>query len=270
MSYTGSVKLLILTVLVLLFGFSEAVLANDILQVMPTRVVIAQQRTDEITLVNRGSSEGQYRILLKNKSMTDTGSFAEFDKTAAPEWAADKFIRYSPRSVRISDGGFQKIRLMIKKPSGLAPGEYRTHMVFRSSKEQKNPILEPDQELSFSFEPIVEISIPIIVRHGKLTATVAMDNIKLEGSDIYFSIKREGTRSLYGDLKVYLVSASSDELLVGFRKGIAVYYPNEARNMRLKLDLPELKGAERFKLVFEEDPYYGGDLQATSTYKYAL
>ncbi len=269
MNYVGRFTLLILTLFFLLSGSKEA-FSKDVLQVMPTRVVIAQQRTEEITLVNRGNSEGRYRIMLKNKMMTESGSFTEFDKATVPEWAADKFIRYSPRSVRISDGGFQKIRLMIKKPSGLAPGEYRTHMVFRSSKEKKNPILLPDQELSFSFEPIVEISIPIIIRHGKLTATAVMDNIKLEGNEIYFSLKRKGTRSLYGDLNVFLATGNSEEVLVGFRKGIAVYYPNEVRNMSLKLDLPELNGTGNFKLVFAEDPYYGGDQQATSMYKYAL
>ena len=50
---------------------------------------------------------------------------------AAPgEHFADGMLSWSPRQITLQPGTAQVVRLMVRKPEGLAEGEYRSHLDF--------------------------------------------------------------------------------------------------------------------------------------------
>jgi P pilus assembly chaperone PapD len=239
----------------------------DSLQIVPTRVVLDNIRASELTLVNKGDSNGKYRIFLQNMRTNDIGKFQIAETALENEKFADSMIRYSPRQITITPNSFQKLRLMVRKPKSLEHGEYRTHMVFQTIPPTKiNDLDEEKKDLKISITPLVQISIPVIIRHGKTHATASLSNVILhDDNTLSFDLNREGNRSLYGDLQAFIKNKNGKEKQIGYVKGLAVYHPNPLRRSSISVDLPDNLNRSDYELIvrFKEDEAYGGDQSAT-------
>ncbi|MCK4868350.1 MAG: hypothetical protein KAT39_09880, partial [Alphaproteobacteria bacterium] len=86
-----------------------------------------------------------------------------------------------------------------------------------------------------------------IVRHGGLSATATLSDFSLTPAEegrsnprLSFRINRNGTRSVYGDLTAtYYPSGRNNGVVVSQIKLLAVYVPNAARAVVMRLILPE-------------------------------
>ncbi len=145
------------------------------LMVTPLRVVFDERtRTAQITLVNQGDETGDYRISFIRQKMTETGQFVAVEANEQGMYS-DLMIRYSPRQVSLPPGQSQIVRLMLRKPRDLSAGEYRSHLLFQSIPKPSKSSLEKlsgksGVGISVEIIPLVGITIPVIVRHGKLVA----------------------------------------------------------------------------------------------------
>lgn len=254
---------------VLLLLLSPLTYAVDALQILPTRIVLASDNSAELTLVNKGTEAGSYRIILRNIRTDEYGNFHHADQAEGDELFADKLIRFSPRRVTVEAGAFQKVRVMVRKPKDLKEGEYRTHLVFQALPKQDSNSLDENGDLSVSVDPIVEVSIPVIVRHGKLTTTLKVQAPSMEEGAIDFTLAREGSRSAYGDVEVFINNGSRKGERVGYVRGLSVYYPNDKRVVKVPLRLPASYDNAKGSLLirFTEDPTYGGEHTVTGTYQ---
>ncbi|MCK4304896.1 MAG: molecular chaperone, partial [Candidatus Eisenbacteria sp.] len=217
-----------------------------------------------------------YRISLVNRRMSETGEFSAVDSPAPGEQFADPMLRYSPRQVTLAPGEGQVVRIMLRKPAGLAPGEYRSHLQFNKlpgAKEQTGIDSEGspgDGEIAVTLTAMVGASIPVIVRHGKTSATVTLSNLELQqpadGQPPILSIhlQRSGNRSVYGDLAVTFTPQGGTEQVIARAGGVAVYTPNLLRRAKLALH-PEpgltLKHGT-LRVTYRERPEAGGKLLA--------
>lgn len=253
--------------------------AEALLQILPTRIILEdKKRTGSLTLVNQGDQETAYRMFFRNLRMSETGEFSVLGEhdDVSEERFADKMLRFSPRRITIPEVSKQTIRIVARKPADLEPGEYRSHLVFRRLPNQQS-ILEQEstENLSLAIQPIVEVTIPVIVRHGELNASITLSEaqiIEQEGNKyLRVTINRDGNRSLYGNLKVMAVDQSNSRKILAQAKGISVYYPNQKRIFELPLfDQAEntedatdtitslLNTAQKLEIHFQEDPNYGG------------
>lgn len=245
--------------------------------VTPKRVVLeGRRRTAEVTLVNRGTSDATYRIFFTNLRMSEDGRYEEVTEPEAGELFADGMIRYSPRQVTIPGLGSQSVRLLVRKPRDLAPGEYRSHLVFRSlPPDDVGESIEPTDlaqgEIQVRLIATYSISIPIIVRHGNLSANVGISGLEFDlagktGTEPTLSLRlnRSGDRSVYGDLAVTFEAGDGVESEVGRILGIAVFTPNESRTLRLRLSPPEgiaLRNGQ-LRVVYREREDAGGAVLA--------
>ena len=232
-------------------GFAAVqVAAAGELMVHPTRVVLeGTARTAQIDLINSGKEPMTYRISVINRRMTETGDFARAEAPAAGEQFADEMIRFSPRQVVLQPGVAQAVRVQLRKPPGIAEGEYRTHLLFQAlpridARTASEAIQEKD-ELEIRLTAIYSVSIPLIVRHGTTAASVTVGELALRATpagppELALTIGRTGTRSVYGDLTVYLRKPGGADRVIGRANGVAVYTPNAAR--RVFLPLPVLAG----------------------------
>jgi P pilus assembly chaperone PapD len=247
--------------------FASAQGAGDLL-VAPTRLVFeGRQRTAEVTLVNIGAKTATYRLSFVQLRMNADGGTQEIqaaDKLPDELFAHD-LIRYSPRQVTLEPRAAQTIRLQLRKPEGLVPGEYRSHLLFRAVPTDEPRLEAPADAVTVRLTPIYGVSIPVIVRHGELQATAQLTDLALTRGDaaptLDFQIRRAGDRSVYGNLSATFTPAGGKPVVVGQANGVAVYATAAIRHATLELRLPPgtALGRGRLHLAYTEQ----GGSQAT-------
>lgn len=243
---------------------SPALASGDLL-VAPTRIILDGSRGTEVVLNNIGSAPATYRISLEIKRMTAAGGLdeiAEEDVTAAERAALDMIV-FSPRRVTLPPNQPQVVRVGVRAPEGLPPGEYRAHMLFRAVPDAAPATAEAKPAsagVSIALTPIYGITIPVIVRVGDLGAEAAIGEAWVsegrDGAAFNFGLSRTGNRSVYGDIEVTRPGAA-EPLLVA--RGIAVYPEIDARTVSLRVPdevAAKLKGPVRIR--YSEDREIGG------------
>lgn len=248
------------------------------LQVLPTRIVFeGRTRAAEVRVINNGTASATYRISFKNLRMKEDGSYEDIEKALPNEKFSSDLIRYSPRQVVIPPGKSQAVRLLLRKKRNLPPGEYRSHMLFRAlppenAGEDIESLAGDKQDIRIQLIPVFGITIPVIVRHGKVAATAGIEHLKLKDSQkpdtphsLLLRLNRKGDRSLYGDLTViFQPENGGEELVVSRLNGVSVFTPNKSRTLNLKLTPPE--GVElkrgRLHVVYRENPDEGDKILA--------
>lgn len=229
------------------------------LMVHPTRVVLTDRhRTAQVDLVNTGQTQATYRMTLVRKRMTAAGEFEEVAIPEPEEKFADEVVRYSPRQVTLVPGAGQTIRFMFKTSPDLPPGEYRSHLLISKAAAAVSELPREQQQhaaISMSITTKIDVSLPVMARHGNLQASAAIDpaSVKITEAEqkkecIQLTIKRSGQRSIYGDLTLFRGKEKVAEAL-----GFAVYTPNTHREMQLPVLSPSrLNPGDTLTIVFTE------------------
>ncbi len=220
------------------------------LLITPSRVIFEDRtRTSQVTLVNKGTETTTYRISFIRQNMAEDGKFVPVEKNEEGMYS-DEMIRYSPRQIILESGQSQIVRLMLRKPRGLADGEYRSHMLLQAlpkiTKSDISKAVEQNSgEISVEITTIVGVSIPIIVRHGKLSSELKLVNaryVKSVDSKLrsYISVdmNRTGNQSTYGDFRVKYIDENNQSVIVGNVKGVAVYAENTLRRFKIPVNTP--------------------------------
>ncbi len=213
-------------------------LAQSGLVVTPPLVQLdLRTRSQTLTLVNRGNEAQTYRISVINLRMDPSGNMVHTEEPATGEGFAGNLIRYAPRQVTLEPGRPQTIRVLYRRPKDLADGEYRSHLLFQQvPKSEPAPAQDSNESgLTMQIRAVFGISVPVIVRNGQLEASGALVDARPEdlgdqGLGIAFTIEREGTKSLRGDLV-----ATVDGQEVGRLNNVAVYLSTPSRRIVMRL-----------------------------------
>lgn len=172
--------------------------------------------------------------------MTPEGQLDDItpENANAAEKAVLELIRFAPRRVTLPPNQPQSIRIGLQPMDGLPDGEYRAHMLFRAIPKTQSVTQQADegQGLKVELIPIYGVTIPIIIRKGKLEATAALANPRVmsENGDnfLLFDLSRKGSRSVFGEIHVTKPGVA-DPLMVA--KGIAIYPEIDHRQVALQL-----------------------------------
>lgn len=252
MHSSKSLKHVLCTVFALLSlvtSFNASALGQ--LMVAPTRVVFeGNERTQQINIINNGSETGRYRITFVRRDMNSDGKIEVIDENK-PGMYSDEMVRFSPRQVTLEPGQSQIVRLMLRKKRGTTDGEYRSHMMFQAipdptSSDVSNLVSNDKEKLAIQLIPVVGITIPVIVRQGKLNAEVSLSDFEIKQSNtvkahpvLSLKINRKGDMSSYGDFRVYFTPKGGTPVIVGQINGVAVYTTTSSRNLDIKLQAPK-------------------------------
>lgn len=241
------------------------------LMLHPTRIVFDKnQRAAQVELINNGTRPASYRISLVNRRMSDAGQFEPADTPAEGERFADSMLRYSPRQVTLQPGTAQTVRIMLRKPADLPDGEYRSHLLFdklpdaEGSTSIENRAAESGQ-IGVMMNALVGASMPVIVRHGNIGATVGLAGLSLQKDAaqrpvLALRFERDGASSVYGDVVVHFTPRGGKPLELAQVGGIAVYTPNRVRQAALPLQVPkgvQLSGGT-LEVLYRDRPEAGG------------
>jgi P pilus assembly chaperone PapD len=253
----------------LTLGIASPAQAVGDLLIAPTRVVLSGNQGTEVVLNNIGDQPATYRITLELRRMNADGDLDDVSEAEANalEKAALAMIRYAPRRITLPPDQPQAIRITARPGADLPDGEYRVHMSFRAIPEVR-PVSEPVEKVTDGFvvqlTPIYGITIPIIVRKGKLEASAALSNPRLartsEGSVLRLVVARTGNRSLYGEIKVLAPGAKEP---IYQARGVALYPEISGRSVTLPVQedqAAKLHGP--LHIEYREAPEAGGKLIA--------
>jgi hypothetical protein len=250
------------------------------LMLHPTRLVFAKnQRAGQVELINSGTESATYRVNIVNRRMNETGELAPVDTPLPGEQFADSMLHFSPRQVTLAPGASQTVRVMVRRPSELAPGEYRSHLHFEklpeaggtASVESQNKD-NGDGQIGIALNVLVGASIPVIVRQGDTEAAVRVSGLALRDADgvrpqLALQLDRSGNSSVYGDLTATFTPRGGSPVEVARAGGLAVYTPNPLRRASLPLTPP--KGVAlahgELRVTYRERPDAGGKLLAEAT-----
>ncbi len=237
--------------------FSSGVSAFGDLTVVPSRAVFeGRERSQTISLVNRGTTTTTFRIEFTEMAMDEFGGVKEITEFEPGQFPASSLIRYSPRQVTIAPGESQTVRLLLRKPADLKAGEYRSHLLMygipeNSVDSETIQVQETikDGEVGIQLNAIFRVAIPVIVRNGDLSSNFELSNVSLSGLEnnsdtppnLEFSLARTGERSVYADIDIIYKSRANPEqsFLIGKMKDYVVYVPNKVRITQLPLEIPE-------------------------------
>jgi len=245
------------------------------LMLYPTRLVIGPaQRSAQVEIVNRGDKPETYRIAMVNRRMSETGEIVEAKNVRPGEQFADTMLVHTPRQVTLQPGQSQTVRVSVRRPAGLADGEYRSHLQFDrvadvAADTDIASIGHPPAkgQVAIRLQALIGASIPVIVRQGLTSATVTLGELALvppagpgKAPALAFVFHRSDNQSAYGDIAVTWVPPRGKPIEVGKVSGVAVYVPNAVRRAQVPLTLPAgtpLSGG-RLKLAYSERPEAGG------------
>ena len=257
-----------------------APLALADLSLYPTRIVLEKnQRAAQVELMNNGTAPETYRINLVNRRMGEMGEFMALEAPGPGDQFADPLLRYSPKQVTVQPGSSQTVRILVRKPADLAPGEYRSHLQFdrvadaagATSVEQANT--PGDKGIGVVITALVGASIPVIVRQGDTQASATLSDLALlpaagdAAPALSFVINRSGNRSLYGDLTVRFTPKGGQPVDLAKAGALAVYVPNALRRARMALQVPAgttLAGGS-LSLSYRERAEAGGKMMAEAS-----
>lgn len=247
------------------------------LMLHPTRVVLAKnQRAAQIELINNGTETATYRIGIVNRRMSETGEIGPIDTPLPGEQFADSMLHFSPRQVTLAPGAAQTVRVMVRRPAGLAAGEYRSHLHFEKLPEagavasvEAQGKGKGDGQIAIALKVLIGAAIPVIVRHGDTDAAVQMSGLALREANsarpqLALQLDRSGNSSVYGDLTATFTPHAGGTVEVARVGGVAVYTPNPLRRASLVLTAPKGVPLARgeLRVTYRERPDAGGKLLA--------
>lgn len=221
-----------LTALIMLF-FSYLICifnVNASLLISPTRVVIDdRERSSKVVLINTGTITRTYRVGWAEKRALAEGGYYDLNEEEAKNFpTASSMFRVSPKQVTLAPGERQIVKLLARRPKGLADGEYRSHLKFTVLPPKNNG--EKGAPGSIKLKLLLNYAIPAILRQGEGDFNVSMDDIKLDINEqrkktyILVSMSRSGISSTHGNFKAYWTpEGSSKELLVGELNAVNFY-----------------------------------------------
>lgn len=241
-------KTRVLLSLIIFLSFYGQVKAQGDLLVFPKRVEFEgiNSRFQNITINNIAKETVTYSVSFVNIKMSEDGSFTPIEIPEKDQYFATPFLRCYPRTITLQPQESQIVKIQLIKTADMKEGEYRSHLYFRAlpKTEALAPVKEvktEDKGLGIKLTAIYGITMPIIIKVGKSTTEVSLDNLQVsKEKDIQYlklDINRKGNMSVFGDIQVNYVSPSGTSTVIAKVKGFAVYTPGTLRKTKIKLDV---------------------------------
>ncbi|MEZ0260435.1 MAG: hypothetical protein ACAH80_05455 [Alphaproteobacteria bacterium] len=229
-------RLAALALACLLFIPGAAFAKNAEIMLLPTRVVMEKNdRQGTIVIKNTGDATGNFTIELVDMKMLENGNVVPYETGEEAQFSATKLIHIAPKSMTLKAGETQNVRLLLRKPETLEPGEYRTHLRVRLVDENADAP-SPGANAGIQVKANLVIVIPIIVRQGATSLAMNIESPRLTrdnrgNASVEMYLLREGNRSSMGDITV-----TCGQQVVKTFMGIAVYRPTTRRFVSVPLD----------------------------------
>lgn len=243
-------------------------LANIMLA--PKRVVFeGRTRSATVAVLNTSRERRSFELGWKMVTADEEGKPVNATMAQGPH-SVSKMVVFSPRRVTIEPNGRQSVRLSLRRPADLPPGEYRGHLVFSSNPEEDQEIrTSAGKGVALALKINLGMSIPIIVRQGDVAPEgLDIQNIHISSNPngaqtIELSLVRTPNKgaSAYGNIRIYNTVAGGKERLVATSPNVSVYVEQPKRIVRVPLR-ENIPAGSKLRIVYEGGEEYSGTVLA--------
>jgi P pilus assembly chaperone PapD len=211
--------------------------------IIPHKVVIEnRERSGEIIVLNLSQDLNNYDLNVIHYRQDENGAYETLEEPLSPLFDPREILRMSPQSFQLAGSGRQKVRLSLRKPADLPEGEYRFHIVARGYEAMEEKQVEENKGVFMDIN--VGIAIPVIVRHGDLSATSSIGDFELVGPtrsgtgkpELKFTAFREGNASTLGRVDVSWAEDGRNFEDIGFITNFNIFTEIDRRFGAVPLD----------------------------------
>ncbi len=239
--------------------FHQSALAS--LMIAPTRVMFDERtRSAKVSLINASSETKTYKIYWRHLMQTQDGRYQELTEQQKRIFPmASRMVRFSPRAVTLKPQERQSVRLSLRRPADLEPGEYRSHLAFEAIDEAK-PTANADAGVGIQININMAFSIPILVRHQVDNVDVRIGQAEffniLQNNEtkylVQFPLVNMGNASSFGSLKAYWQTGNNrfEQEPAGILNNVSLFTENPQRFINLSLNKMPNAPAQ-LKIVYE-------------------
>lgn len=239
-----------------LFIFSTV--ADARVDLLPRRVILeSRERNGDMTLLNFYDQPSTIRIALLNYRQNEDGTYTTLDGALNPLFDPETLVRLSPRQFTLTPNGRQIVRFSIRRPADLPDGEYRFHIRALRISEY-GPPAPVTEGVAVGMTMNVGASIPVIVRHGALSASATLSdpafNLKGDGGlpELQVTIHREGNASVIGTLRAYWYPQGGEPVEIGVAGNMNVFPEIDRRYAKIPLTQTP-KGRGTIRVIYTND-----------------
>lgn len=228
------------TALAIAFMFLGSAPAAADLLISPLRVVLeGRTRSVTVVLTNQSQETKTYRLEWSEKRAKSDGQYEDVREPDPTMPVSSKMVQFSPRQVTLAPGEQQQVRVALRAPADLPPGEYRSHLSFISIGQPQRQASRRPQQGGAGIEVFLNLgfAIPVIVRHGTAAEPAAAQLAgaqfrldELNRVNLIVDIARRGAFSPYGRLRVFLREQDgAPERQIGMLNNVAMFPEVETR-----------------------------------------
>ncbi len=228
----------------LLLALSSQSMAGG-LMLSPLRVdFTGKKRYATVTIMNEDKDNPvRYHIRMDPLRMTVDGKMIKARPADAREKLAMRLVRYSPSTAIIPAGGKQIVRLMLKKPANLPDGEYMTYFSVAPEPLKKTTTSTTQEKQGINLTMLVGIRIPLIIRHGEVSAIDEVESIKFfqnTNKEIFAQVltSHKGNKSSIVGVRLEQILPSGEEIKLAESKRNVIYLPLTERKIRISIKDP--------------------------------
>jgi len=242
------------------------------LLISPTRVTLNdRERSTSLILINTSQETRTYRLSWQEKSTLENGGYHNLSDEEAKSFpTASGMIRLSPKQVTLNPDERQTIRIAVRRPKGLADGEYRSHLLLQALPP-KIPESDNVSGISIKLNVVMSYSLPVIVRQGEIEASVTLNSLtlakqkKFPRATITALLNHAGRNSVTGNMVAYWKpSQGAPEQVVARVNGYTIY--PELTQHKIKLTWPDYTPSQgSLRLAFEGVKEFNGMLLAETS-----
>ncbi len=253
----------------LIVFFFVAGIANEAsaqLLISPLRVIFeGRDRAATVILRNQGNTAQTYRLEWQEKAATPDGQYEEVAEPGPTMRIASRHVRFSPRQVTLGPGETQQVRLALRLPADLPPGEYRSHLAFVAIDESARRAARQSAGGGAAIQVFMNLgfAIPIMIRHGQGEAGARLGGAEFNTDELNrlglkVQLLQDGNFSAYGRLKVFLRdTVNGPERQIGLLQNVALFPDVQSRTSTVLLDTqPFTSGIIR--ILYEGADEYAG------------
>lgn len=251
----------------ILLSFFTSVQAN--LLVTPKRIVFDERdRTHQVVLINASTQARSYRLEWAEQQQLDGGAYRllKDEETIGRKKASD-IMRFSPRQVRLGPGERQVVKILARRGANMAPGEYRSHLLFSALPPENKATNEAIDGMKMELNVLVSYSIPVILNVNYKTPQILIADVTVNEqpekenkfADIIVKLNKSGNYFTYGKVKAYFKAENQDSFKeVALLNGVSIY--GEANTYTANITWVEAPDARRgeLKIRYEGDAEFSG------------
>lgn len=243
--------------------------------VSPLRVHLDDdKRVAMVILRNPSDGPRTYRLEWLEQRMAEDGIYSEYKPGEAMKHSpASPYLRLSPRQITVQPNSNQSVRVEYRPGKEMAPGEYRSHLMFRVVEEVSEPYsvekMGDDKGMTLTLNMQLNIAIPVVVKHQlsepPQVKIASVDTLPPpapgQAAQLSILLQRTGLSGSFGQLVVDMQrNADAPVERIGMAENISVFADVPQRRVVLNLRDANIPAGAWLRVAYEGMDEYAGTL----------